>query len=105
MTYIVIHFVTRKPTLTIEEFKHYWENTHIPLLKSLTGPLFPLHHKRRYLARTERKGFGGPANRDHPPLIIRGTPDDFDFDGIAEMEWETVKQVSKWEFEKLPGMW
>lgn len=92
MTYTIIIFVTRKPTITSEEFRDHWENKHIPLLKSLTGPLFPLQHKRRYFARIERKGFGGPANRDHPPLVLRGSPEDFDFDGVAELTWEDEKK-------------
>jgi hypothetical protein len=95
MTYSILLFVTRKPTLSTEEFKDYWENKHIPLLKSLTGPHFPLRCTRRYLARIDRKGFGGPANRDHPLLVLRGNVDEFDYDGVAEMSWEDEKAFHK----------
>ncbi|CAI6340421.1 unnamed protein product [Periconia digitata] len=88
MTYSIVIFVTRKPTITPDEFKDYWENHHIPLLQSLTGDSFPRQHRRQYLARIERKGFGGPANKDNPPLVLRGSPEDFDFDGIAELTWD-----------------
>jgi hypothetical protein len=91
MPYNVFLFITRKPSLTREEFKDYYENTHIPLLKSLVGPLFPLHHTRQYFARTDRKGFGGPANRDHPNYLLRGAPEGFDYDVIAELTWENEK--------------
>jgi hypothetical protein len=91
MPYNIFLFITRKPSLTPEEFKDYYENTHIPLLKSLVGDLFPLHHTRQYFARTDRKGFGGPANRDHPNYLLRGAPEGFDFDVIAELAWENEK--------------
>ena len=89
MPYVVLVFVTRNPTLTSEEFRDHWENTHIPLMKSLTGRLFPLLHTRRYLARTDRLGYGGPANRDRPPLVLRGSIDNFDYDATAELTFES----------------
>jgi hypothetical protein len=91
MPYTVFVFATRNPTITSEQFKSHWEDTHIPLVKSLVGPLFPLHYKRHYFARTERKGFGGPANRDNPAFLLRGSPDNFDFDAVAELMWEDEK--------------
>lgn len=91
MTYTVLLFVTRKATLTSEQFKDHWENKHIPLLKSLTGSLFPLHHTRRYFARIERQGFGGPANRDHPLLALRGNVQEFDYDAVAELTFQDEK--------------
>ncbi|KAF2645066.1 hypothetical protein P280DRAFT_496162 [Massarina eburnea CBS 473.64] len=95
MPYTCLIFATRKPTITPSQFKDYWENIHVPLLKSLTGDLFPLRYKRQYLARVERKGFGGPANPDHPPLVLRGSPSDFDFDAIGEMTWEDEKTFQR----------
>jgi hypothetical protein len=91
MLYTVFLFITRKPTITSEQFKSHWEEQHIPLLKSLVGPLFPLHYKRLYFARTQRKGFGGPANPDRPNFLLRGSPDNFDFDAVAELTWEDEK--------------
>lgn len=88
MPFSILIYVTRKPSLTPEEFKDYWENHHIPLLQSLTGDSFPRQHRRKYLARTARKGFGGPANKDNPLLVLRGSPEDFDFDGMAELTWD-----------------
>ena len=42
MVYSLILFVTRKPGLSLHEFKHHWETTHVPLLKELVGQDFPL---------------------------------------------------------------
>ncbi|PSN72025.1 hypothetical protein BS50DRAFT_569605 [Corynespora cassiicola Philippines] len=92
MPYTVVYFITRKPTLSSDQFKDYWESKHIPLLQSLTGPLFPAEYTRRYLARIDRKGFGGPSNRDRPLLVLRGSPEDIDWvDGIAELSFDTEK--------------
>lgn len=40
--------IHRKPGLTTAEFRHHYENVHVPLIKSLAGSLFPLSHTRRY---------------------------------------------------------
>ncbi|KAF2473501.1 uncharacterized protein BDR25DRAFT_352913 [Lindgomyces ingoldianus] len=80
-----------KATSYFGSAQEHWENKHIPLLKSLTDPLFPLKHTPRYLARTGRKGFGSLANPIHPPLNLRGSPGDFDFDDIAEMTFKNER--------------
>ncbi|KAF1959810.1 hypothetical protein CC80DRAFT_489894 [Byssothecium circinans] len=95
MAYTVLTFFTRNPSMTPDEFKDYWENKNIPLMQALLGDLFPIQYRRHYLARIERKGFGGPANPDHPPLMLRGSPNDFPLDGIAEMTWEDEKTFQK----------
>lgn len=48
MSYIVLLLVHRKPGLSAVEFRHHYDNVHVPLIKSLAGPLFPLSHTRRY---------------------------------------------------------
>ena len=87
MTYTVILFITRNSNLTSEEFKHHYENTHIPLVHSLVGSFWPKEFRRRYLARISRKGFGGPANPDRPLLTLRGSTFDDDYDCIAELSF------------------
>jgi hypothetical protein len=49
MTYSVILHVPRKPGISSDEFKHHWENTHVPLVKSLVGYEFPLAYTRHYV--------------------------------------------------------
>jgi uncharacterized protein (TIGR02118 family) len=75
-------FVTRKPGISPTAFKDHWENKHIPLLKSLSGPLFPLSHTRHYLARD-------PSNPDQAAVVLVGKPEDFDYDGFAEVAFES----------------
>ncbi|KAF1972134.1 hypothetical protein BU23DRAFT_166488, partial [Bimuria novae-zelandiae CBS 107.79] len=70
MTFSLLLFITRKPTLTPAEFKAHWDNTHVELLKSIAGDKFPLTHTRRYIARTEDNGTWNAA-------VIAGTQDDF----------------------------
>jgi hypothetical protein len=89
MTYTVVLFVTRNHHLTSEEFRDHYEHKHIPLAHSLLAPCWPIEFKRRYLARISRKGFGGPANPDRPPLLLRGEMNELDCDCIAEMSFES----------------
>lgn len=53
MSYTVLLLVHRKPGLSGAEFRHHYENVHVPLIKSLAGALFPLSHTRRYTQRTD----------------------------------------------------
>jgi hypothetical protein len=85
-------FVTRKPTLSPDAFKDYYENKHIPLLRSLAGPIFPISHTRRYLARD-------PTPPDYPPRVILGNPDGFDYDAFAEATFENEDMLR--EFQKV----
>lgn len=89
MTYTIILFITRNPALTSDQFRDYYEYNHIPLVHRLTAPSWPIEFKRRYLARISRKGFGGPANPDRPPLMLRGEMNETDCDCIAEMSFES----------------
>ncbi|KAF1947663.1 hypothetical protein EJ02DRAFT_1484 [Clathrospora elynae] len=87
MTYTVVLFITRNPDLNFEQFRDYYEYKHIPLSHSLLAAHWPIDFKRRYLARITRKGFGGPANPDRPPLMLRGEMNELDCDCIAEMSF------------------
>ncbi|KZM27163.1 uncharacterized protein EKO05_0004695 [Ascochyta rabiei] len=85
MTYTILLFVTRNPALSSEEFKHHYETVHIPLVQRLCAAVWPDKFTRQYLARITRKGFGGPANPDRPPLLLRGDAQNIDYDCVAEM--------------------
>jgi len=89
MTYTIVLFITRNHDLTSEEFRDHYEHTHIPLAHSLLASCWPIDFKRRYLARISRKGFGGPANPDRPPLMLRGEMNELDCDCIAEMTFDS----------------
>lgn len=61
MPYIVILLIHRKPGLTAAEFRHHYEKTHVPLIKSLSGSLILLSHTRRY-AQPSSEGHGAADN-------------------------------------------
>jgi len=42
----------RRPDLTPDQFKHHYENVHIPLLRRLLGDAFPLTQERNYTPRS-----------------------------------------------------
>lgn len=82
--YTILLLVYRLPSLTPTAFKNYYETTHIPLLKSLTGPLFPDSHTRHYISRTANTS-GDNRNGTYPAMVIIGTQQDFEYDAIAEL--------------------
>lgn len=74
MVFTVLIFAYRKAGVSAAEFKAHFESSHVPLIKSIAGPLFPLSHTRRYI---ERSG-------DDAKVLI-GTQADFEYDVIAEL--------------------
>jgi hypothetical protein len=100
MTYTIILFVGREPSLTFDEFKNHYEHTHIPLAYSLLSDVWPTTFHRRYFARVHRKGFGGPANPDRPPLTLRGDMHEMDCDCVAELSFPSEKDFRKF-YKKL----
>ncbi|KAF2821043.1 hypothetical protein CC86DRAFT_107783 [Ophiobolus disseminans] len=42
-------FGTMSPLLNLTQYKDHYDNTHIPLVKSLTGANFPAVHTRHYV--------------------------------------------------------
>jgi EthD domain len=85
MPYTAIIFAYRKPTTTPAHFKTMYETKHIPLVQSIAGPLFPISHTRRYLARTEGSPQVGSDTSTYPATVIVGSQADFDYDAIAEL--------------------
>ncbi|KAF2705618.1 hypothetical protein K504DRAFT_460331 [Pleomassaria siparia CBS 279.74] len=82
MVFIVLLYITRKPTLTPSEFRHHWDTQHVQLLKSIAGEDFPITHTRHYIARpTEVNGAWQAA-------VLLGGQEDFSYDGIAELVFE-----------------
>lgn len=92
MSYTIIILVWRKPDISPSTFKSHYETTHIPLIRSLTGPLFPTSHSRFYLARKtmEDSPKSDTSNAKHPPTVFVGTSKDFDYDVYCTLEFENV---------------
>ncbi|KAL8658902.1 MAG: hypothetical protein Q9202_007371 [Teloschistes flavicans] len=92
MPYTILAFITRRPTLSPSEFSSHYENTHIPLLRSLMGPTFPTSHTRFYLART------APPAAD--PVVYAGAKEDFDYDVCAKLVFEDEAAFGRF-FERM----
>lgn len=87
MPYTILILVYRLPTLTPTAFRSYYENSHIPLLKSIAGPLFPNTHTRRYISRTASPP-GCVNSCTYPATVLVGTQLDFEYDAIAELKFD-----------------
>jgi len=86
MTFTVLIYAWRKPGTTPAQFKEHYEGSHMTLVKSVAGKLFPLSHVRRYTALKE-DGSG--------PNVMMGNPTSMDYDSVAELTFESVEAFQK----------
>ncbi|KAH6682150.1 hypothetical protein F5X68DRAFT_233866 [Plectosphaerella plurivora] len=86
MTFQVALFAYRKSGSSPEVFKHHYETVHVPLVKKMSGSLFPLVHCRRYVSRPEK---------DLGAEVISGEASDIPFDAITEMRFESREAFYK----------
>ncbi|KAK1150133.1 hypothetical protein N8T08_000032 [Aspergillus melleus] len=91
----IIAFLTRKSGLTPTEFRTHYETTHIPLLKELAGPHFPIAHKRFYLPRTRASDAveADHSNTAYPAPVLAGESADFQYDVYAELTFRDVEHL------------
>ncbi|KAL4948678.1 EthD domain-containing protein [Aspergillus filifer] len=66
--------------MTPAQFKTHYETVHMPLIKNLAGDLFPLSHRRLYLARPSPGEEGS-----YPVAAVLGSQEDFPYDCITEL--------------------
>lgn len=96
MSYRILGYAARKPTLSPAQFRDHYDNKHIPLLLAFTGDLFPKTHTRYYLSRVPKDSASlDISNTNHLATVYGGKPEDFDdFDVFVELVFESVE---KWE--------
>ncbi|PYH91041.1 hypothetical protein BO71DRAFT_401733 [Aspergillus ellipticus CBS 707.79] len=111
MPFTTIVFLQRKPDLTPEDFKDYYENHHMPLAQDLAGASFPTLHKRYYLVRspddststdtaasTSTSASTDASTKTKPknyiPHVLAGQPDDFPWDVCVEMTFEDMQHLA-----------
>jgi len=80
----LVFCLRRLPHLSREEFQRYWLDTHGPLVRELAPALGV---KRYTQVHTLTSAFS-EAMRRH-----RGAPEDFD--GVAELWWDTVEDFAR----------
>ncbi|KAK7423701.1 hypothetical protein QQX98_000891 [Neonectria punicea] len=82
--------VYRNPDMTPGELKDHYENIHIPLMKSLAGPVFPIKHTRHYVGRaTTAATIAEDGEVKYPATIYTRKQADFEFDCFIELEFES----------------
>lgn len=91
MVFTVLSLFRRKAGTTPQQFKDYYENTHMPLLQELGGSSFPISHKRHYLPRTVQDAAvadSDTSNTNYPANVFFGSAEDFQFDVYVEVVFE-----------------
>lgn len=84
MTWAVIVFYNRKPGKTPAEFQDEFEKL-MPTITEHTASTFPIYHARHYVKRSE----------DGIAEVERGTQEDFPFDGMNVIEFESREDMEK----------
>jgi EthD domain len=88
MPYTILLVAYRKPGVSPAEFKSHYESSHVPMLQSIAGSLFPNSHTRRYIHRVQGSADGGADNINHPATVLIGEQADFQHDAIAELVFD-----------------
>lgn len=80
---VILHMrIYRKSGITSREFRDHYENVHLPLMRKISGELFPESHTRRYIS------FDAGQDTSEcraPAQILAGSPSHFDFAAISEI--------------------
>lgn len=93
MPFKVLMFATRKQGLSPQEFIDYYENKHVPLIKSLTGNLFPASHTRHYIGRAPADGSGSGAT--DAPWVVMGDASEVTWDSMAILTFKDDEHFNK----------
>jgi hypothetical protein len=88
MPYTILLVAYRKPGVSPAEFESHYESSHVPILQSIAGSVFPNSHTRRYIHRVQGIADGGADNTDHPATVLIGEQADFEYDAIAELVFD-----------------
>jgi EthD domain len=88
MPYTILLLAYRKPGVSPTEFKSHYESSHVPILQSIAGSLFPTSHTRRYIHRVQGSADGGADNTSHPATVLIGEQADFEYDAIVELVFD-----------------
>jgi len=89
MVHTIVAFLWRKPGISPEAFRDYYENNHMKLLLSVGGDAFPLTHTRHYVPRKYVNAASSDiTNTNFKPTVYGGTTEFFDFDCYTEMTFK-----------------
>ncbi|KAL6703358.1 hypothetical protein ACN47E_009700 [Coniothyrium glycines] len=93
MPLTILIFYTRRQDVTPAHFVSYMEENHVPLIREVMGPHWPLKYTLRYVVRVDT-GAGdrlgattasrSRANADAPVVLV-GSSEDLDWDVMGEM--------------------
>lgn len=95
MPFTIIAFLRRKPGTTPQQFKDYYENHHLPLVKEITGCHFPSLHKRYYVTRTAQdpsSAESDTSNTNYPAIPFGSSTEEIQFDVYVEIVYEDEEQ-------------
>jgi hypothetical protein len=99
----VLVFYTRRPDVTPDQLQAYMEHYHVPLIREVMGPHYPLTYTMRYVVRVntgagDRLG-ATTASRSRAdgdaPVVLVGSPSELDWDAMGEMVFRDELHVQQ----------
>jgi len=93
MPQTVLLFYVRRSDLTPAEFEKYMTERHIPLMKEVLGPHYPISFTLQFVERVDsgagdRLGAPTSSTKRAPadaPVVLVGAPEDLGWDALGEM--------------------
>lgn len=82
----VFVFTRRHPSLALQQYKSHYENTHVPLLRQISGDTFPISHTRHYIPRS--------PDKPNSAILLMGQGD-FDFDCMTEAVYADQEHLQR----------
>jgi len=90
--FALVTMYTRRPDISPEDFKDYFENQHMKLIRKAFGDYQPISHTRRYVERVgsglgDKLGAAAASRKNnHPdtPVCLIGLPQDLGWDMTGE---------------------
>lgn len=88
MAITVLCFTVRKPGMTFQDFKLYYEQHHSVNAVTYLGNDAPSTYSRHYVERKRDGESSHTAANGSPPLFFTGLADSFEYDCVTVMTWK-----------------
>lgn len=85
---VILHMrIYRKSGITNREFRGHYENVHLPLMRKISGDLFPEAHARLYIPFDAGQD---KSDRQATAQVLAGSPENFNFAAISEITYRDM---------------
>ncbi|KAJ9610298.1 hypothetical protein H2200_005075 [Cladophialophora chaetospira] len=88
MSIMLLCFTVRKPGMSFQDYKAYYEQHHSKNIYDFLGDDSPATYSRHYVERPSDGDSSHIAAHGAPAIFLTGQPENFVFDAVTIMTWE-----------------